>query len=436
MDRIVKKVAPKLPALPNRLRVAAYGRVSCDKDSMLNSLSAQVSYYSRKIQQHREWIYCGVYSDEGVTGTKDNRNAFQRMMEDCRAGKIDMIITKAVSRFARNTVTTLCAVRELKELGIDVFFEEQNIHTLSNAGELLLTILASYAQEESRSASENQKWRVRHGFEKGELINLRYMFGYSISRGSITINEKEAIIVREVFQRFISGESLSALARDLETRKIRRTFHGHWKQNNVRALLSNEKYMGNALLQKTFVNNHLEKRQVKNEGQLRQYYAENTHPAIVSPETFNAAQQILTRIAEDKAGQAQAQFSVFSGKIICGNCGGSYRRTTSRGKKYYTCTTYNNRGKSACASKRIPEDTLLEESITVLGLDTFDEQVFLEQIDHIFVPAPNLLDFHFRDGHVKKSIWQDRSRAESWTPEMKERARQDAIRGHQRRNNA
>lgn len=123
MDRIVKKVAPKLPALPNRLRVAAYGRVSCDKDSMLNSLSAQVSYYSRMIQQHREWIYCGVYSDEGVTGTKDNRNAFQRMMEDCRAGKIDMIITKAVSRFARNTVTTLCAVRELKELGIDVFFE-------------------------------------------------------------------------------------------------------------------------------------------------------------------------------------------------------------------------------------------------------------------------------------------------------------------------
>ena len=201
MERIVERVDFSIPAQPRALRVCAYARVSTGKDAMLHSLSAQVSYYSKMIQSHAGWQYCGVYSDEAMTGTKNRRSGFQQMLEECRKGKIDLIITKSISRFARNTVTLLQTVRELKSLGVDVFFEEQHIHTLSSDGELMMTILASYAQEESLSASENQKWRVRKAFENGELMNLRFLFGYDITPDGIKVNENEAAIVRETYVR-------------------------------------------------------------------------------------------------------------------------------------------------------------------------------------------------------------------------------------------
>ena len=167
MARIIRKLNPALPLPPRLLNVAAYARVSMDKDSMLQSLSAQVSYYSDRIQKNLGWRYAGVYADKALTGTKAERPEFQRLLADCRAGKIDMVITKSISRFARNTVTLLETVRELKALGVDVYFEEQNIHSMSGDGELMLTILASYAQEESRSVSENCKWRIRKNYERG-----------------------------------------------------------------------------------------------------------------------------------------------------------------------------------------------------------------------------------------------------------------------------
>lgn len=208
MERTIKRVEFVAPRRIDVLRVAAYARVSTGKDAMLHSLSAQVSYYSNLIQKHPGWLYCGVYADEALTGTKDNRDNFQRLLEACRAGEIDMVITKSISRFARNTVALLESIRELKELGVDVFFEEQNIHTMSSDGELMLTILASYAQEESRSASENQKWRVRKGFEKGELLNWRIVLGYDIGKDGITVNPEEAELLHEIFRRFIDGESM------------------------------------------------------------------------------------------------------------------------------------------------------------------------------------------------------------------------------------
>ena len=165
MERVIERVDFQIPMQPKALRVCAYARVSSGKDAMLHSLSAQVSYYNSLIQSHADWLYCGVFSDEAITGTKSQRDGFQRMLASCRAGEIDLVITKSISRFARNTVTLLQTVRELKSLGVDVFFEEQNIHTMSADGELMLTILASYAQEESLSASENQKWRIRKAFE-------------------------------------------------------------------------------------------------------------------------------------------------------------------------------------------------------------------------------------------------------------------------------
>ena len=218
MAKVEKREAAK--AIPRLKNVAAYARVSSPKDAMQRSLSAQVSYYSGMIQSHPGWNYAGVYSDEGMTGTKETRDGFQRLIEDCRAGKIDIIITKSISRFARNTVTLLSTVRELKAIGVDVFFEEQNIHSASGDGELMLTILASFAQEESLSASENQKWRIKKNFEEGMPWNGR-MLGYRMRDGQYYIIPEEADTVRFIFNSYIAGRSTGQIAKELRMRGIK-----------------------------------------------------------------------------------------------------------------------------------------------------------------------------------------------------------------------
>ena len=190
LQKTVTVVEKTKATMPSLMRVAAYARVSSGKDEMLHSLAAQVSYFSDYIQQHLGWLYVGVYADEGMTGTKIGRPEFMRLLDDCRGGKIDLVLTKSISRFARNTVDLLETVRELKNMGVDVFFEEQNIHTMSGDVELILNILASYAQAESLSASENCKWRIRKQFENGELATLRFLFGYQVVKGKVKIHPK------------------------------------------------------------------------------------------------------------------------------------------------------------------------------------------------------------------------------------------------------
>lgn len=204
MGRKVTRVAFNVPEIPKKKNVAAYCRVSSGKDAMLHSLAAQVSYYSELIQSHGEWEYAGVYADEAKTGTKDTRENFVRLLSDCRAGKIDLILTKSISRFARNTVTLLETVRELKLMGVDVYFEEQNIHSMSTDGEFMLTILASYAQEESRSASENQKWRIKKNFEEGKPWSST-LLGYRNVNGRFEIVPEEAQTVRMIFDWYLEG---------------------------------------------------------------------------------------------------------------------------------------------------------------------------------------------------------------------------------------
>ena len=211
MERIVVRRHFPKANIPQIKRVAAYARVSSGKDAMLHSLSAQISYYNDLIQNHSGWQYAGVYADEALTGTKENRENFQRLLADCRSGKVDMVITKSISRFARNTVTLLETVRELKTMGVDVFFEEQNIHSLSADGELILTILASYAQEESLSASENQKWRVRHNFENGMPWNGTVL-GYRYDHGTFVIEPEEADIIRFIFDTYTQGIGATTIA--------------------------------------------------------------------------------------------------------------------------------------------------------------------------------------------------------------------------------
>ena len=324
MAREVQKVKfPPLP--PKRKRVAAYARVSSGKDAMLHSLAAQVDYYSTYIRSYPSWEYVGVYADEAKTGTKDKRDEFQRMLSDCRSGKIDHVITKSISRFARNTVTLLETVRELKKLGISVFFEEQNIDTSTADGELMLSILASYAQEESLSASENQKWRVRQNFENGQPWR-GFMLGYRYEDGTYIVVPEEAAIVRSIYADFLDGKGVIAIMKRLNAEGVLTQQGYTWHKSAVTRILKNYTYTGNLLLQTKYRENHLTKRTLVNHGQLPQYHAQDTHEAIIDIDTYNAVQLEMHRRAEKYGKPQSSRKYPFSGMITCAGCGKHYRR--------------------------------------------------------------------------------------------------------------
>ena len=424
MERIIERVEFKMPAQPKFFRVAAYARVSNGKDTMLHSLAAQVNYYTNYIQKHQGWIFCGVFIDEAKTGTRDSRANFNRLIEECRAGNIDLVITKSISRFARNTLTLLEKVRELKTLGVDVYFEEQNIHTMSSEGELMLSIYASVAQEESRSTSENKKWRIQKEYEKGNDVSISFLFGYIVKNRKLEIDPETAPIVTEIFERFVAGESLTSIAKSLNRRGIKGSMGGKWSNVDVSTLLNNEKYMGDNILQKWFINNHLEKKKIKNEGQKPKYYVTDNHEPIVSRELFYKAQERYKQIQEHYYSGKKITKTVFSSMIVCGKCGKSYKRVTNNGRVFWNCSTYFEKGKSECFVKRIPESTLEKVTAEVLGLKEFKPEEVTKQIEKISVPAPNHIIYHFKDGRVVEKEWKDKSRRDSWTPEMKEKARQ------------
>lgn len=259
MKKTIVNIAPAVAETPRTKRVAAYARVSCGKDTMLHSLAAQIDYYRDYIMMNPECRFAGVYADEAKTGTKDNREQFQLLLTECRNGNVDMIITKSISRLARNTVTLLETVRELKSLGVDVFFEEQNIYTLSVEGEVMLTLLASFAQTESLSCSDNCKWRIRKGFEEGRASTCT-MLGYRLVNGEITLIEEEAEIAKRIFDLYLAGYGLQKIANTLNEEGMYSIFGNEWHPTTVRKVLTNEKYCGDLLLQKVYCENHLTKK--------------------------------------------------------------------------------------------------------------------------------------------------------------------------------
>ena len=408
---------------PKKKRVAAYARVSSGKDAMLHSLSAQVSYYSDYIQKHG-WEYAGVYADEALTGTKDNRENFQRLLAECRKGTVQMVITKSISRFARNTVTLLETVRELKALGVDVYFEEQNIHTMSADGELMLTILASYAQEESLSVSENMKWRIRRNFEEGKPWS-GLILGYRFQNGQFVVVPEEAEIVKRIFREYLDGLGATAIMKGLNEDGILTRLGKPWRIEGILKILRNYNYTGNLILQKTYRENHLTKRKMKNNGEKPQYHAVGTHEAIIDLATFEAVQEELARRSEHYSGKKPSTVTYpFTRLIVCANCGKHYKRKTTATGIVWICSTYNTHGKKACAdSKAIPESVLYE-----LTADTP-----LGDLTAIRAEKDNTLIFCFKNGERTVKRWQDRSRAESWTEEMKEKARQQALAQHSKK---
>lgn len=433
MERVIRKIETTVPMQPRLLRVAAYARVSSGKDAMLHSLSAQVTHYSQLIQQHDGWQYCGVYSDEAFTGTKENREGFQSLLSECRAGNIDLVITKSISRFARNTVTLLQTVRELKLLGVDVYFEEQNIHTIGADGELIMTILASYAQEESRSASENQKWRIRKNFEEGKPWNGTIL-GYRIENGQYVVVPEEAAIVRRIFREYLEGYGHRSIAQHLNAEGITARRGAQFHQGGIQKILHNYCYTGNLLLQQTYRENHISKQARMNKGELPMYHATETHEAIISMEDFEAVQREAAVRAEQYAPLSATHNTYpFTGKIECLQCGKHYRRKIARGHPVWICGTFNTRGKAFCdSSKQIPEDTLMAVTAQVLGRSAFDEHAFSQRVKKIQVGSNFALRYILHNGQVVDTAWTERSRAESWTPEMKAAAKEKAL---QRRKN-
>ena len=416
--RIVTQTRFPKAQLPKLTRVAAYARVSSGKDAMLHSLSAQVSYYSNLIQNHSGWQYVGVYADEALTGTKENRENFQQLLTDCRSDKVDMVITKSISRFARNTVTLLETVRELKTLGVDVFFEEQNIHSLSADGELMLTILASYAQEESLSASENQKWRVKQKFSNGQPWRT-YMLGYRYDGEQLVIVPEEAEIVRSIFADYLGGKGVVAIMKRLNEEGILTQQGFTWHQSAVQRVLRNYTYTGNLLLQTKFRENHLTKRTVVNRGELPQYHIQNCHEPIIDIDTYKAVQIEMAHRA-DQFGKPQTTATYpFTGLITCAECGKHYRRKTKKTGPVWICSTYNTLGKAACQSKAIPESVLI---------DIVDEIGGIGNLTAIQAANNNTLVLTLTSGQQIVKQWQDRSRQESWTLEMREAARQRKMR--------
>lgn len=302
--------------------VAAYARVSTEKDEQLSSYQSQVEYYTRMINNHQEWNFVGIYTDEGITGTSTkNRLGFKKMVSEALEGNIDLIITKSVSRFARNTVDSLTTIRLLKDHGTEVYFEKENIWTFDSKGELLITIMSSLAQEESRSISDNVKWGIRESMRQGKAyVPYKSFLGYDKNNnGKMVINEPEAKIVRYIYGLFLLGFSPHHICLILENKKIH-TKKGNtsWYASTINSILKNEKYKGDALRQKTYTKDYLTKEKCKNKGEVEQYYIENHHPAIIDKYIFHKVEEEMKR--RGKEDNKRSRDYIYSRKIVCGEC--------------------------------------------------------------------------------------------------------------------
>ena len=407
----VRRIETSMPGIRKRKRVAAYARVSKESDKSFKSLSNQVSSYSSFIQKNPEWEYAGVYADDGISGTgTTKRSEFRRLISDCEAGKIDIVLTKSISRFARNTVDLLETVRHLKDIGVEVRFENENISTMSGDGELMLTILASFAQAEAEAVSTNIKWSVQKKFREGEPFGGHRFLGYrwDAEQKKYIVVPDEAELVRHIYDLYLSGESLKGVTERLREEGISSFAGSKFYRKTISIILQNYTYTGNLLLQKVYSHDPLTKRKTVNNGELPMYHAENTHEAIIDMETFERTQRVL----EDRRRQGSQYYhgyGPFTHRVFCGCCGEHYSRERSRKKDWisyrWICTAKLRDGAAACSGKNVPERALIMYSCEVLGWDKFDEEIFKEAMDRIVVIGDDQLDFYLADGRIIHKKW-------------------------------
>lgn len=338
-----------------KLRVAAYARVSSSSEDQLNSYRVQNQYYSELISSNPDWEMVDIYADEGITGTSvEKREDFQRMMQDCRKGKIDRILVKSISRFARNTKDCLAAVRELKELGVSVQFEEQGIDTSKVSSEMVTAIMASLAQKGSESISGNVRWGVQNRMQDGTYMTASVPFGYELCDKKMKINQEEAQIVRQIFDLYLSGVSIEKIVLELNAGCHEISDKKIWCKTAVSYILGNERYIGDRLLQKFYMTDILPTKQVRNNGEKAQYYVENTHPAIIDRERFHAAQALRVCRKKRNGCAITMRQSNLRGNCFCGMCGGKLRSKEENGIIYWVCKTHS-KDKKSCANSPVQE---------------------------------------------------------------------------------
>ncbi|WP_409969091.1 recombinase family protein [Bengtsoniella intestinalis] len=355
--REIIHIEATVQAQPSKLRVAGYCRVSSDSSDQLNSFAAQVNYYTQLITNNSAWELTGIYADEGISGVSmDKREDFLRMLEDCRDGKIDRIIAKSSSRFSRNTLDSISTVRELKAMGISVYFEKEGIDTAVLTSENLLTLYSLFAQEESIAISQNCKKGNRMRMAQGTYVSSNAPYGYRLVNKELVVHEAEAETVRRIFREYLSGLGIERIATDLSADCIpTKTGKTKWSFTTVRGILRNERYIGDMLLQKYYGEDVLPYKQYPNNGTLPQYYVKNTHEPIIDEIQYQLA-KILSAEKTSQYNQTSER-SVLAKKIRCKQCNTIYRRKTTNNKTYWECRAYAH-GKTNCPSQRILEESI------------------------------------------------------------------------------
>ena len=376
-----------------KLKVAAYCRVSTDSEEQASSYEVQVAHYTQFIQKNPEWELAGIYADDGITGTNTKkREEFNRMIEECMAGKIDMIITKSISRFARNTLDCLKYIRQLKDKNIAVFFEKENINTMDSKGEIMLTIMASLAQQESQSLSQNVKLGIQYRYQQGEVqVNHKRFLGYTKDENKQLVIEPEgAKVVKRIYREYLEGASLLQIARGLEADGILTAAgKAKWRPETLKKILQNEKYIGDALLQKTYTVDFLSKKRVKNNGIVPQYYVENSHEPIIPRDLYMQVQEEMVRRANHR-GRKGGKKRVYSSKyalssiVYCGHCGDIYRRVhwNNRGYKsiVWRCVSRLEEKGSECTAPTINEETLQTAVVKAINELLANKEPFLSTL--------------------------------------------------------
>jgi site-specific DNA recombinase len=373
-----------------KLRVAAYCRVSTDSEEQATSYDTQIEHYTAYIQGHPDWVLAGIFADDGISGTNTKkREEFNRMIDECMAGNIDMIITKSISRFARNTLDCLKYIRQLKDKNIPVYFEKENINTMDSKGEVMLTIMASLAQQESQSLSQNVKLGLQYRYQQGEIqVNCARFLGYTKDENKrLVVVPEEAEIVKRIYREYLEGASMLKIARGLEADGILNgAGNERWHTSNINNILRNEKYIGDALLQKTYTVDFLTKKRVKNNGIVPQYYVENSHEAIIPREIFMQVQEelIRRRIVHTSPNGKNRTFSsthCFSKMIICGGCGEFFRRIhwNNRGKKsiVWRCISRLENTGQFCDARTVLESTIEQVLVRAINQTLCDKNTFL-----------------------------------------------------------
>ena len=359
---LITEITPKIQAKAEKIRLAAYCRVSSDSDDQLHSFAAQIGYYSDYTRKNPKYELVDIYADEGITGTEmEKRDEFNRLLRDCKRGKIDRIITKSVSRFARNTEELLVALRLLKDIGVSVYFEEQGIDTNQLNAEMIVTFPGMVAEQGSLTISGNVRWGIRKRMERGEYVCSHPAYGYRLINKKMVIYESEAEIVREIYKLFLQGMGKQSIANLLNAKGIPGCSGGAWRMTSIHYILTNEKYIGDALFKKTYTTETIPYRQKRNKGEKEQYYVENYCPAIIDRETFEKVQRLI----EQKKGVGNGGTIYTLSKLMkCPECGRTCRRHLVRGKAYWNCASIAAQARN-CKSRRVRED-MAYEAFTML----------------------------------------------------------------------